>query len=571
MKIRRLPHEDVGFLFSTGVLLFALSILGWQSYAAGTILWVTCGVALVAGWPRPDASTPALSTHRLFSAILGVGVAGACAWALVSAAVRALPVVFAGPPDVYRGDMLVVINLAVDRFLAGENPYRLYHVPWEVPLPYGPMLWMPYIVPRLLNFDVRVFTLAGQLAIPAACGLAALIEVGRMRLVRAASLVALLVALAWQPQFLAFSGYLHTQMYWPLLLVFAILVVEERWTGCCIALGLLVAARTTMVTLVPVFILTLLARGALTWQRMALLAVSAIGPFLPFFVNDPQNVIYGMYGSYQKVMKGFVWRQTTWVLTTFGVTGPLLARGAERYVEIVQVCALLAVYGAAWVGLRARHSPLPWMVLSLLAFSMTTLWPVLYLYFDVWVLAACGLVVATWSSKGPAPLRAALSPAVVSVVALALVLVGGARVRGAAYSIDVGTPKSTGMTGGGFGADTSVTEGDRTFVWVEGPLARVRVPRAGFFRSRIRVALRPFSPVPGLHQTVTATLNGRPVGMATLREGWQDVTFEVRRSAWLYGFNVLDLRFAYAVSEASVGAGSNTIERAAAIDRITIE
>ncbi len=445
----------------------------------------------------------------------------------------------------------------------------MYHLPWDVPLPYGPVLWLPYVLPHLLAFDSRVWTLAAALTVPAACGLAAA-AVGRTRPIAAASLLALVVALAWQPQILAFLANGQTLMYWPLLAVLAVLVARGRWTAACITAGLLVAARTTMVSIVPVLIIALHRRGELSWRRVGLVAAAALGPFLPFLIDDPRNVIYGMYGSYQTVVKGFVWHQTNWVATTFGTTRLLLARDLGRYVEPVQAAVLIVVYGAAWVALRARRSPLPWMVLALLAFSMTTLWPVTYVYFDVWVLAASSLAVTAWPARDRAPGAIGFVAAAWALAATA-VLVAGARAPGAAYSIDVGTPASTGMTGGGFGADTSVVEDGRTFVWVQGPVARIRVPRAGLFGARVRVTLRPYSPEPGLRQMVTAMLNERTLGTRTLSDGWQEVTFDTGRSDWLYGFNVLDLHFAYAVSAASLGVGPDTTERSAAIDRVTIE
>ena len=51
--------------------------------------------------------------------------------------------------------MLVVVQLGIERFLQAKNPYTMYHVPWEAPLPYGPMLWTPFIVPTLLHADQK--------------------------------------------------------------------------------------------------------------------------------------------------------------------------------------------------------------------------------------------------------------------------------------------------------------------------------------------------------------------------------------------------------------------------------
>ena len=58
----------------------------------------------------------------------------------------------------------------------------MYQVPWEVTLPYGPVMWAPLVVPLLLHADVRFVTLVGVLFVPAACGIAAVVDAARGRL-----------------------------------------------------------------------------------------------------------------------------------------------------------------------------------------------------------------------------------------------------------------------------------------------------------------------------------------------------------------------------------------------------
>ena len=78
-----------------------------------------------------------------------------------------MPAVFAGPLDPNRGDMLVIIEHAIAQFLSGGNPYGIHHVPWDAPLSYGPVLWMPFILPRVFRIDLRIVTLVAQLVVPA--------------------------------------------------------------------------------------------------------------------------------------------------------------------------------------------------------------------------------------------------------------------------------------------------------------------------------------------------------------------------------------------------------------------
>ena len=64
-----------------------------------------------------------------------------------------------------------------------------------------------------------------------------------------------------------------------------------------------------------------------------------------------------MFGVYLKVMKGFVWHQTTWTQNTYGVTGRLLEHGLERYVEVAQVAALTIVYAVGSPAIASTRQP----------------------------------------------------------------------------------------------------------------------------------------------------------------------------------------------------------------------
>ena len=210
------------------------------------------------------------------------------------------------------------------------------------------------------------------------------------------------------------------------------------------------------------------------------------------------------------------------------------------------------------------------MALALLVFSMTTLWPVLYVYFDVWVFLVAGLLA---TSFGPVlishqPRRALVTcvvAAAVAVVSAGAVLAAGARQPGSSYTIDVGTREASALTGGGFGKDEPSYDSGREFVWVTDGAARVRLPRASWTAADITIDIRPFEPAPGMHQTVSAALNGKPIGLVTLDAGWQRISFHARRRYWNYGFNVLELYFAYALAD-----GTSDRKVSAGIDRVEI-
>ena len=60
-----------------------------------------------------------------------------------------------------------------------------------------------------------------------------------------------------------------------------------------------------------------------------------------------------------------------------------------------QLLVMTGVYGTTWSAIRRGATPLPWMALALFAFSMTTLYPVHYLYYDVLLLLVSGAIVET--------------------------------------------------------------------------------------------------------------------------------------------------------------------------------
>ncbi len=532
------------------------------AYAIGTVVLAVSTAVLTATWP---AAVPAPRTNRRLWRRVLLGTVGVVLVAWI--ATRLLPAVFAAPPDPYRGDMLVIIEHAIAKFLRGGNPYDVHQVPWDAPLSYGPTLWIPYVVPHLLNTDPRILSLAAQLVIPLACVLAAARRAAHDPLPRTVALVGIGTLVALSPYIRAFHPIGHTQIYWPLLLLFCLLMAGSRWTAAAICLGLLVAARTTLVALVPVFFLYLLATRSLRPRHAVAFVLSALLPFAPFVLDDADTVRYAMFGVYMKVMKGYVWQSTTWAVETYGITGRLLESGLQRYVEGVQVVSLAVTYAVAWRALRRGGRPEPWMALALLVFSMTTLWSVIYLYFDVWVLLISALVTrdgfATVSAR-----QSVGAVAAIAVTSLAIVLGAAAWSPGSRYTVDIGDPSTAGLTGGGFGRDVAVADGDRLVVWVEDTIARIRLPRASWGRGTIRIAIRPHMPVRGLDQRVVATLNDKPIGGVKLREGWQEITLTASRRQWRYGFNVLNLSFAYAIPDPS---GADPRALAAAVDRVTVE
>jgi hypothetical protein len=528
------------------------------SLVIGTAVLLISGIVAVMCWTPPRGA----ARPRLGPIALALGCLVAAVVVFINARTL-LPAMFAGPVDVTRGDMLVVTEAGVRQVLDGRTPYTLYHVPWEMTLSYGPMLWGPFVLPVVLHADVRVLTLICFAFVTTSLLVFAAQAVAERRWVGAAGGLLLAIAFTLHPDIDGFFSIGHTFVYWPLLVLFSMLLAADRWTAAAAVLGLLVCARSTMVSMVPVFLIAAYYQRRMNWRLPVALAVTAIGPFLPFVLADPHSIVFAMYGAYQKTIKGFVWVSTPWVQQTFGVTGPLLTRGLQKYVEGVQIVTLLVVYALAWRSLRRGRRAEPWLALSLLLFSMTTLWPVLYLYFDVWVFLLSASAVS--ASAVPRRLLSLTAwTAVIAAVSTGAVLAAGWSLRGA-YDIDIGTPAASPMTGGGFGTDQVATDGSRNFVWVEGPTARLRAPRASLAPATIVVELEPFADGAGPRQMMRVSINGKTVGETALTPGWQTVSFRAPASRWNYGFNILTFDFTRTSPEPGTGRPLSV-----GIDRVSI-
>jgi hypothetical protein len=329
-------------------------------------------------------------------------------------------------------------------------------------------------------------------------------------------------------------------------------------------MGLLVVARTTMVAMVPVFLMAVWWRARPAFPRVALATVLAAAlPFVPFAIANWQELVFAMYGSYQKVMKGFVWPQTTWVQHTVGLTGVLLANQQQRWVEAVQVVLMLAVYAACWRMLRRGRPALPWMALALLAFSMTTLWPVIYIYFDVFLLLVAAFIASAWKPRAvAAPWISTLATASVVVIATAWTMLPAEPV------LDVGAGSARQFLRSGF-ADNE-REQERTFAWVEGRRAQVVLPRRSTRAAIVDIDCQPFLPTARSGQQLSAVLNGTPIGTASLAGGWQRISFETGSDVWQIGANQLELFLSSSGSLEEYGLGADRRSLSVALDQVRV-
>jgi hypothetical protein len=545
-------------------LLVAPQALGATAlaYLAATCVFLVLNLTLAYTWDRAnDAPGSIKRVDYLVAASVGL----VAALLVVAACHRWFLQILTYPNDAQRADMLVVIQQGIRRVLQGRNPYTIYHVPWEVTLPYGPVMWAPYVVPHVLHVDVRFVSLIGELFVPVATTLTAIGLAWSGHVRSALAMLVLLAGMAFSPDLYNFAPIAHTPSYWPLLAAFAWVVTRDRWDAAALLAGLLIVARTTMVAIAPVVLMAVWFRDRPRTVRAAIILVTtALLPYLPFAVWDWTALKYALYGSYQSLMKGFVWTSTPWARDTIGVTGLLLRLDWKRLVEPAQVVAMLVIYACAWRALANGRRPLPGMALALLVFSMTSLWPVHYIYLDVLLLwASAALAETSWLESRR------LLPVWTSTLTLSILLLAAMAWANLSINptVDVGSPVDRVRLYAGFADDE---HGDRSFTWAAGRHAEILVPRRSRRDGVVDIVCQPNLPTPQSTQDMSVTLNGTLLGTVALREGWQTVSLPAPQRAWQIGINELTLSFSSAVSPLEAGVGSDARELSVAVDRVTV-
>jgi hypothetical protein len=279
-----------------------------------------------------------------------------------------------------------------------------------------------------------------------------------------------------------------------------------------VSLGLLVVSRSTMVAIVPVLLMTVWMRDRRRFAFVCVLLTLAIAlPLLPFALWDPRALVYALYGSYETVIKTVVWPDPGFA-RTIGVTGVLVANHLNRWVEAMQIATMAGVYVVSWRLARRGRAPIALMTFALLAFSMTTLWPVTYIYFDVLLLAAAGVLADTpWlflESSTPRVIRAWVVTALATLVLVAAASVVMLRIHA--------------------GDSATITSRDPRIASVA--VIR-RTPSAAFVEIEIGAA--------GRARRMNVAVNGAPLG--AVDAGGDHLMIAVPASAWQLGMNALDL------------------------------
>jgi hypothetical protein len=333
-------------------------------------------------------------------------------------------------------------------------------------------------------------------------------------------------------------------------------------------LGVLTAGRFTMMAMVPVFFMGLWCRDRSRFTMAALTSIAIVALILlPFFLWDPAAMWRGMITNYTTGLKLSVWQSSAeWAIQTIGLTGWLLSHGLERFVELSQASAMAIVFVAAWRAVRRGAAILPYMALALFAFSMTTVWPVYYIHFDVVLLLASS---AMAEAAGMMSKRTALRvwPLTLACTVTVVVVVVGAVASPAPIVVAAETLGPNLLLQGFLRPES---DGSRRFRWISGTRAAILLPRSSASAADLVMTGQPFVAAGGGPQHVTAVLNGVSLGTLQAAGGWQTLRWNVPANAWRVGSNELQLLFPPARSLKALGLGDDPRPLSMAVERIEV-
>lgn len=477
------------------------------------------------------------------------------------------------PIDPYRADMLPKIQAGLNTLLSGHNLYKAYYdiAPWEIRFGYGPVLWAPYLIPHLLRIDLRFLNIFCLLFIPAVVLLAALILSFRKNLAHVLVLMALAYVICNDKGLLSFIKIGHTPVYWPLLFFLCYCFSTNRFRTTSFILALLLAARTTMIVIMPIFFMFLLKyQRRYFFQCVLITGITLFLLFIPFILLDHNMLIENMVLKYPRVVAEAIWTRPEWIYRTFGITGFLVKNHLEYYLTLIEIVSLLVIYCLTLWYMRTPKHALLWMAGALTVFSMTSIWPVIYLYFDVMFLFLCATIVQYDDILFLIPRPGRLLPVLACLLFLVLGIVFVAKTENY-YLLDVGSSSARKNLVSGFSANEQFGDTSRTFCWAMGKRAEISLPRRFPSSAFIKMNVLPFQPLADSQQTVSFFLNKYFLGKEKLEPGWREIVIPAPYGTWLLGNNLFAMEFSYAYSPKSFNINSDERKLAVAFDSIEIE
>jgi hypothetical protein len=296
------------------------------------------------------------------------------------------------PIEPARGDMLPLVQGALDNLLTGQSPYMIYHMPWDVPLTYLPITWLAYLPPMLLGLDIRLTNVFAELVVAASLVWLAVM----LRPTTESGCSGLIVVWRGQPVLLLWAWIFldPTALHWSLTttapvqlallcVTLAFLVARRRWMSSS-ALGLCMAATLLAAVVVPFAVLSWLRSNGL---RQTILLVGLAGLVaallvLPFFLWSPQAFIYGVWRWFNTndQFPRLRWdMDNTWARVV-GFSGIFWRHGLVDILKPLQALLLASLAGLYWRWGASEHRLAPFVVAAFILFTVFNpiLWPYLY-------------------------------------------------------------------------------------------------------------------------------------------------------------------------------------------------
>lgn len=292
------------------------------------------------------------------------------------------------PIEPPRGDMLPLVQGALANFLAGQSPYTIYTMPWELPLTYLPVTWLAYLPAYILGVDIRVTNVVAELIIGAALAWIATSHLKGERtqnyLFGASVGVILWAWVFLQPSLQHWTQATTAPIWWAVLAVTLALVIRGHRWGAAVALGI-GAATSPLIAVVSPFVglYWLRSHGWRQTTKYVVLALAiAAALIVPFLLWSPQQFILGAYRWFNdnSLFPQLRWdMDNTWARQV-GFSSIFWRRELEWLLKPIQMTLLLSLFALYWWRGASLTLLAPYITAALLLFTVfnPVLWPYLY-------------------------------------------------------------------------------------------------------------------------------------------------------------------------------------------------
>jgi hypothetical protein len=265
------------------------------------------------------------------------------------------------------GDMLPLVLLAITSAAGGESPYRVYHLPWSVPLTYMPLGWLAYAPLFLARVDPRWTNTLAEVSV-----LSAVYFCGRKRRDKTWRDAAATLWAAWfvASRIVKYDSGVAAQVQWAAIAWLAALAVEKnRWTPA--AFGAALGTTVLALPLAP----TLAIAWHRAWSRplsphprrarafplaRAIMFATLVGAELtvPWVIWSPRAFFDGVVLWFNDIDRfpSWKWAETReWTLHP-GLAGIFWTLHFERWMKPLQI-ALIAGLAIVYARKTAAKGP----------------------------------------------------------------------------------------------------------------------------------------------------------------------------------------------------------------------